>query len=311
MGYLKSEEFLDDFELIRPNPARLDWIKRIHEEEYISYVETLCSSGGGYLDMDTPVSAESYKAALLAAGAILKGIDLTFQHKRPAFALVRPPGHHAERSRGMGFCLFNNVAIGARYALEEYCKSVAIVDWDVHHGNGTQEVFYSSNQVLFISIHQSPLYPGTGNYTEIGSGEGKGYTINIPVPPGTGDSGCIQAFNEIITPILHEFRPELILISSGFDGHNDDMLGGLTLSCNVYHTMASALFKIAEKYSGGRIVATLEGGYDLTAIPKCFINTICGIEKKEPYVVENHKDGREIYDRLRNLKSFFNRLWNI
>ncbi len=228
------------------------------------------TSGKKYsaLDPDTITSAKSYDAACRAVGALNMGVDLMLKKEIDnCFALVRPPGHHAERGRSMGFCLFNNVAIAAHYAIKKHgLKRILIVDWDVHHGNGTQNSFYESDEVLYISIHQSPLYPGTGPFHETGMGKGEGYTINIPLPGGQGDFEYANIFNSLIRPIGEQYKPELIIISAGFDAYHADAISSMRLTHSGYGYMTKILMEIADEYSEGKVLVSLEGGYDLTGL---------------------------------------------
>lgn len=214
---------------------------------------------------DAQICPESYNIALKAVGAVLTGIDKVFQGEaQNVFCLVRPPGHHACSNAGMGFCLFNNIAIGARYAQKVYgVKRILIVDWDVHHGNGTQEIFYTDPSVFYFSTHQFPLYPGTGNENEVGSGDGKGTTLNCPIAPGPEScADVLKAFREKLVPAMKKFQPELVMISAGFDAHIRDPLGGFNLTDDDF----SELTHITKEIANGKIVSALEGGYDLQAI---------------------------------------------
>jgi acetoin utilization deacetylase AcuC-like enzyme len=220
------------------------------------------------LDPDTVISDNSFDSALFATGAVLKGVDLVFNKEIDnAFCLVRPPGHHAREGQAMGFCIFNNIAIGARYLQTKYkLNRIIIIDWDAHHGNGTEEIFYEDRTIFYISLHQYPHYPGTGAKEDIGRGQGEGYNLNIPMKAGSGDNEYIRAFQDIIIPRLKSYKPEFILISAGFDGHRDDPLSGLNLTETGYYEMTKLVKEIARLYSENRIVSVLEGGYNLLSL---------------------------------------------
>lgn len=237
----------------------------------LSYIRNIASTSGKprtYLDPDTSTSSDSWKAAAMAVGGLLSLIDSVVKGDlRNGFALVRPPGHHAENCRAMGFCLFNNIALAARHALRlEGINKVAVVDWDLHHGNGTQNCFYEDPNVLFISTHQYPHYPGTGSLMEVGSGDGEGYTVNIPLPAGAGDQEYMVVFLDLILPVLEAFGPDIILVSAGFDAHLSDPLGAMRVTEAGYVDMIRTLMKIASKVCSDRVILTLEGGYDLSAL---------------------------------------------
>ena len=262
---------LKNLRQLRPVPASLDWIQKVHPMSYIQMIERRCLAGETVLDSgDTHVCKDSYAVALLAVGGVLRAIDEVIEgNATKVFCTVRPPGHHAETHSVMGFCLFNNVAIGARYAQQKYgIDRVAILDWDVHHGNGTQEIFWTDPSVLYISTHQYPLWPGTGASNEAGEEAGDGFTLNCPMRPGSGEQEFIEAFHGRIMPALHKFRPELLMISAGFDAHRDDPLANINLTEQSFATMTVFATEIASKYCGGRIVSVLEGGYNLDALAK-------------------------------------------
>ena len=256
---------------IQPRSATVEELALVHQDRYIRSIEARCRDGETILDDgDTHVSRESFGVALLAAGGVFEGIDRVMRSEfRSVFCAVRPPGHHAKSTTAMGFCLFNNVAAGARYAERRHgIERVAIVDWDVHHGNGTQEIFYEDPSVLYISLHQYPFYPGTGAEDERGIGRGKGFTLNCPMQAGSGEREYLEAFEKKILPALDQFKPELLMISAGFDAHKDDPLAGIELTEGSFSKMTKMLMDVAGEHCEGRIVSVLEGGYDLGALAR-------------------------------------------
>jgi acetoin utilization deacetylase AcuC-like enzyme len=253
---------------LTPRPASADEIAYNHDLSHIGRVAATAQRDFYAFDADTPTSAQSFATACLAAGGLLTLLETIMTGEVDnGFALVRPPGHHAERGRAMGFCLFNNVAIGARYLQNKFALNrVLIMDWDLHHGNGTQRSFYQDKNVLYLSTHQYPYYPGTGAAEEVGAGEGEGFTVNLPFPAGWGDAEYTEAFQRVIAPICRQFNPQFVLISAGFDCHYRDPLGGMNVTEEGFAAMARTLLRIARDHGQGRCAAILEGGYDLTAL---------------------------------------------
>ncbi|MDT8316515.1 MAG: histone deacetylase [bacterium] len=269
--------------------ARRATIEELALNHTLSYIEMLERMGAGSLDADTVVSAGSHETALLAAGGCLNMVDAVMEGDiSSGLALVRPPGHHAESGRGMGFCLFNNIAIAARHLIGRHgAKRVAILDWDLHHGNGTQHSFYGEKEVLYISLHQSPCYPGTGMLTETGEGDGEGFTLNLPIPQGVGDRGYVRAFKELFIPAMTAYGPDIILVSAGFDSHRFDPLGGMEVSAGGFGEMTRLLMNRADDLCGGKIAFFLEGGYSLDGLAESVKEVALGMlgEKEASPVV--------------------------
>lgn len=256
------------FQLIPPQAAARIEIESCHTAEYVKLVESTSQANQYALDGDTVTCRDSFAVGLLAVGGFLRLLDsIAARESRNGFALVRPPGHHALNDRAMGFCLFNTMAIGARYLQRLHGgKKVLIMDWDVHHGNGTQDAFYDDPSVLFISTHQYPYYPGTGAIHETGIHAGEGYTINVPLPAGCGNDEYLRVFKDIVIPSTKKFEPEWILVSAGFDAHRRDPLGGMAVTEAGFARMGRELIKLADQYAGGKIAFLLEGGYDLSSL---------------------------------------------
>ncbi len=264
----------------RPSrPATDTQLASVHDPRYIDALRNAMRRAPAVIDYaPTYITPQSFDCAAQAAGAALAAVDSAFRTHREhsAFALIRPPGHHAPPAQAMGFCLFNNIAVAARGAQQLGAGRVMIFDFDVHHGNGTQAAFYADPSVLFISTHQSGIYPGTGTVEETGEGGGKGVTINVPLPDGAGDLAFARIMAEIVAPTADRFRPGILLVSAGYDAHWRDPLANLQLSCAGYHALGSALTAIAKKHCGGKIVFVLEGGYDLLALAGGVVNTLRG-----------------------------------
>ena len=268
ISYLKETGIKEKLTCLPPRPALLEELEMIHTPEYVSYVNGKAEKGGGWLDPDTVMSPKSYEAALYAAGGLLVAVEEVMKGEVDnSFALVRPPGHHAIRDRAMGFCIFNNVAIAAKFALSKFSLNrVLIADFDVHHGNGTQDAFYADPRVLYFSTHQYPFYPGTGWMDETGTSEGEGTTVNFPMAAGWGDEEYLRAFNEVLVPVARRFQPQLILVSAGFDAHWADQLAMMRVTITGFAQMAMILRELAAELCRGRLIFTLEGGYNLRVV---------------------------------------------
>lgn len=266
---LRNSGLLDRMLEMEPAPASMDDITAIHDPGYVQALERQCSNERIFeAGRDAVASSGTFHAACLAAGAVVRAVDAVMGGSAVnAFCAVRPPGHHAERDHAMGFCFFNNVAIGARYLQRHHAiRRIAIIDWDVHHGNGTQNAFYDDPTILYVSTHQFPHYPGSGRACESGSGPGAGYTLNIPMAAGSTGTDYLLAFTQDLKPALSRFRPEFILISAGFDAHRDDPLAAMMLTESDFAAMTRSVLDMAAEHCAGRVVSVLEGGYNLRAL---------------------------------------------
>lgn len=265
---IESSKYYNNLTLIQPRKATVEDIAKVHGTGYIRSVEDSCRNGVRNLDADTVISADSYQAALLSAGAGLEALDKILEGTvGNAFCAVRPPGHHAEQNKAMGFCLFNNVGVIARYAQDvKNIQKIFIFDWDVHHGNGTQHSFYKDSSIYYSSIHQYPFYPGTGGVDETGTGDGLGSNLNLPMRAYSCDADYINAIEHKLIPVIQKFNPDLIIISAGFDAHENDPLAQINLSTDCYGKMTQKLMEIANDVCNGRILSMLEGGYDYSAL---------------------------------------------
>jgi len=268
ISYLKETGIKEKLSCLPSRPASLEELEMIHAPDYISYVKNKAEKGGGWLDPDTIMSPKSYEAALYAAGGLIGAVEAVMRGEVDnAFALVRPPGHHAIRDRAMGFCIFNNIAVAAKFALSKFnLNRILIADFDVHHGNGTQDAFYADPGVLYFSTHQYPFYPGTGWIDETGTGEGERTTVNCPMTAGWGDEEYLRTFNEVLVPVARRFQPQLILVSAGFDAHWADQLAMMRVSVKGFAQMVMILKELAAKLCQGRLIFTLEGGYNLQVV---------------------------------------------
>jgi acetoin utilization deacetylase AcuC-like enzyme len=261
-------------EVVAPRQVTHEQLARVHTQEYLKRIRETAGQAVA-LDPDTYTSPDSFEIAQLAAGAAIDGVERVLGGAHTsALAMVRPPGHHAERNRAMGFCLYNNVAVAAAHARTLGAARIAIVDYDVHHGNGTQHTFDADASVLYVSLHQYPFYPGTGASTEIGSGPGAGFTVNVALEAGAVDEDYRIACAEVVTPVVEQFGPDIVLVSAGFDAHERDPLGGMRLTTPSFAAMTSALKRVADVCCGGRLVLVTEGGYDLHALAECLDTVI-------------------------------------
>jgi acetoin utilization deacetylase AcuC-like enzyme/formylglycine-generating enzyme required for sulfatase activity len=266
---LKTKGLYSKLFQLTPLPVTTEWLTMVHSPGYIERANKSCEAGAGYLDsIDVPISPKSYEAALMAAGGVLTAIDAVMEGKiTNAFCAVRPPGHHALNNKAMGFCIFNNLAVGVRYIQEKYnLPKILIVDWDLHHGNGTQAAFYNDPNVLYFSVHQYPFYPGTGSEVEKGSGKGLNYNINVPLPAGSNDAVYLRVFEEKLKPAALAFSPDFVLISAGFDAHENDLLGSMKVTSQGFAELTHIVKDIARKCCEGRLVSVLEGGYHLQGL---------------------------------------------
>jgi acetoin utilization deacetylase AcuC-like enzyme len=263
------------------SPAEREALTAVHDQAYLDNLREMSVTGGGYLSLDTAVGAGSWEAASLASGAACSAVESAIAGET-AFAVARPPGHHAGRDYGMGFCLTNHAAVAAGHALSRGLERVAILDWDVHHGNGTQDIFYGDARVLCLSAHQSPFYPGTGNTGEVGEGEGLGFTVNVPLPAGSGQDLYAAAFAGVFLPILREFGPEVILVSAGFDAHVDDLLGGMALGSDSFGRFAALISDLSREVGASPPAFVLEGGYNLDALTETVAATMQGVGERAP-----------------------------
>lgn len=305
---------------VEPKPAKREDLELVHETDYVELVEKTCAAGGGVLDLgDTVVSPKSFEAATLAVGALIDAVNAVVGRKtKNAFALVRPPGHHAGAYYSLGFCLFNNVAVAASFLLNRLSFSrVLILDIDAHHGNGTQEIFYNTDKVLYISLHgDSSGFPGTGFADEIGEGEGIGYTVNVPLPFKTNDAIYQRALDEIALPIANQYKPQFMLVSAGFDGHYADPVGDLSISMKGYEETFAEIVSLAAKLCEERLVVSLEGGYSLNFLGKMVASALAKMAHASYVVRDNRPVGnprvvRKAEQIISNVKRIHSMYWEL
>jgi acetoin utilization deacetylase AcuC-like enzyme len=262
-------------------PAGEETLAAVHDPDYLHLVREMSRAGDGYLSADTALGAGSWEATTLASGAACSAVESALSGEA-AFAVSRPPGHHAGRDYGMGFCLTNHAAVAAGHALARGLGRVALLDWDVHHGNGTQDIFYAEDRVLYLSVHQSPFYPGTGRAREVGKAGGEGFTVNVPLPAASGEDVYAAVFAGVFAPVLREFRPELILVSAGFDAHAADLLGGMALESASFARFAALLAALAGEVGAAPLALVLEGGYNLEALTGSVAAAVRGVGEEPP-----------------------------
>lgn len=278
---LRDAHLLENRPHIDFGPATDEMILRAHSESHLRRLARIADQGGAWLDPDTLVATDSLDVARLAAGAATAAVDAVISGTIDrAFVLGRPPGHHATQEQAMGFCLLNMVAIAARHARHRGVERIAIVDWDVHHGNGTQDIFYEDPDVWYGSIHQSPLYPGTGDSSEVGTGAGRGTTLNNPLPPGTGDREWLAACDTAIIPFVERAKPDLLFLSAGYDAHQDDPIGSCLVTDNGFTALTARVCELANHLTDGHVIAVLEGGYDPAALARSVMNSIHALDEE-------------------------------
>jgi acetoin utilization deacetylase AcuC-like enzyme len=305
--HLRGTDLWERLVAAKPEPATEDDILLVHTRAHLALVKKAAEGAGRWLDPDTHVSPRSYEIALLSAGGAIKAVKLWDDGLVP-FALIRPPGHHATPDRAMGFCLFNNIAIAARRLLDAGCERVAILDWDVHHGNGTQAAFYDEPRVLFVSLHQWPHYPGSGFFNECGGAGAEGRTVNLPLPAGCDDGDYASAFERVVEPIVDQFAPQAILVSAGQDIHVDDPLGNMRVTETGFAGMALRCVRLAAKCDG-KLAFVLEGGYDRTATAGAVEAILRAVADEDaPFVMGGTDKGAAAIERAREVQSQY---WDV
>lgn len=313
---LERAELWDQLPREEPAPADPELLELVHPRTYLDQVRRASRAPGVWLDPDTYAVEGTWAAVLAAAGGATRAVDAVMRGQAAcAFALVRPPGHHAGPAKAMGFCLVNHVAVAVRYAREQLgLKRVMVVDWDVHHGNGTQEVFYRDGGVLFASLHQEGWYPGTGALEETGEGDGEGLTVNLPLPPGVGDEGYRTVFEEVLLPLGDVWNPELVVVSAGFDAHHTDPLGRMQLTEAGFARLALLLREAAGRWCGGRLALVLEGGYDLRGLGRCVeatLQVLAGLAGPPSVAAQPEVPYAVVRERVRAARRVLGQYWSL
>lgn len=292
---LQNRTTYKKLEIIKNRPIDFELLYKVHTPQYVQSVKDFCSNGVGWIDEDSVTSKESFNVALNAAGGVIEAVDQIFTNNIDrAFCLVRPPGHHAMPDVSMGFCLFSNLSLGAVYAQEKYgIDRILVLDWDAHHGNGTEKIFYNTNNVFTVSWHQEGHWPYTGKKEEIGEGNGLGYNMNIPIPEGFTDQSFLETFDNLVLPIAKKYKPQLIILAAGYDAHWKDHLSKLNMTSSIYNVLSKKIMKLSEELCNGKVLATLEGGYNLEALAECSNNTIEYMMNTEKEVIESIAKDKE------------------
>lgn len=311
---LDQPDMVEQFSLIPPRRAEGREILLVHADRHLKKISATSGKDGCALTRDTFTSAYSYEAAMRAVGGLLEAVSEVIDGRlQAAFALTRPPGHHAEKSRAMGYCLFNNVALAAAFARRELgLRRVLIVDWDLHHGNGTQHLFENDGSVLYFSIHQRSLFPGTGLFTETGRGRGEGYTMNVPLPGGYGDAEYAAMFELLLRPVATSFSPELILVSAGFDTHHQDPFGGMRMTADGYAALTRSLMDMARTCCDGKLVFTLEGGYNTAALAdsvKAVLEELADRSRHDPWQIMSGAVAKRVRYAVHRVSHVHGSLW--
>jgi acetoin utilization deacetylase AcuC-like enzyme len=311
IDYIKDKEVWSKAQKIPVRKINDDELLKIHTPEYISSLISFCEKGGGRIDEDTVTCTKSYDIARIAAGSVLEAVDFVMQDKlKKVFCIIRPPGHHALSNSSMGFCLFSNISLGAVYALSKYnLERIMIIDWDAHHGNGTEKIFYQSKNVFTVSWHQSNFWPFSGDYKDIGENEGYGYNLNIPVPAGFTDEIYIESFEKIVVPAARKYKPQLIFLAAGYDAHYKDTVSGLNVTSPLYDYLSKKVVDLSEELCGGKLISCLEGGYNLEALAEGVFSTLNLMQFPDynirtKWSKEKDDNIQEIFKILDNIEQF-------